>query len=265
MNATVLARSCLGLLIAASVTSTVAVPGTFSHDDWTTVLSRFVDENGLVDYEGLARDRATFDRYVKRVETIGPETDPQLFPDRDHELAYYINGYNALVFQGVLDLGPEQESVWKGGLVSGYGFFVGKKVTIGGRRTNLKKLEDKTIRAGFEDPRIHAALNCASLACPRLPQEAFDPARLDGQLDAAMREFVNDERHVQVDDAAGKVRLSKIFDWFRADFIDHEAREGNDDPTLIDYINRYRPVDAPIPASYKVEFNKYDKGINRQP
>ncbi len=96
-------------------------------------------------------------------------------------------------------------------------------------------------------------------------QEAFDPARLGGQLDAAMREFVNDERHVQVDDAAGKVRLSKIFDWFRADFIDHEAREGNDDPTLIDYINRYRPAKGRIPASYKVEFNKYDKGINRQP
>lgn len=265
MNATVLARACLGLLIAASVTNSVAVSGTFSHDNWTAVLSRFVDENGLVDYKGLARDRATFDCYVGRVETIGPETDPRLFPDRDHELAYYINGYNALVFQGVLDRGPEKESVWRGGLVSGYGFFVGRKVMIGGRRTNLKKLEDNTIRAGFEDPRIHAALNCASLACPRLPQKAFDSARLDEQLDAAMREFVNDERHVQVDDAARKVRLSKIFDWFRADFTDHEAREGNDDPTLIDYINRYRPTKARIPTSYKVEFNKYDKRINRQP
>ncbi len=254
----------LGVLLLMHVGPTAAAGETFSHEDWTAVLSLFVDERGLVDYAGLARDRGAFDRYIAAVETVSPLTDPKQFPDRDHELAYYINAYNAMVFKGVLDRGPEDESVWRGGLVSGYAFFVGMKITVGGRRSNLKKLEDKTIRAGYQDPRVHAALNCASLSCPRLPRSAFDPERLDEQFDRAMREFVSDERHVRIDEARRVVRLSKIFDWFTKDFIDYETRAGNPDPNLIDFINRYRPTESRIPRDYRIKFLPYDKDINKQ-
>jgi hypothetical protein len=239
----------------------------FSHADWTAVLQRFVDARGMVDYRGLARDRAVFDRYVARLERVGPKTSPELFPDRAHQLAYYLNAYNAMVFKGVLLRGPEEESVWTGGLLpgqTGYAFFVGMDITVGGEETNLKELEDDVVRAGFQDPRVHAALNCASRGCPRLPQKAFEGATLEQELDAAMRELVAEARNVKVDPAARTVTLSKIFDWFADDFLAYERRNGNPRGTQVDYVNRYRAAGAKLPRDFALAFFEYDKRVNKQ-
>ncbi len=248
--------------------STGAMPSDeapFSHQDWEAVLQRFVDDQGLVDYSGLARDRAVLDRYVLRVRKVSPESHPALFPTREEQLAYYINAYNALTFEGVLERGPEEKSVWLGGLVSGYQFFVKHEIRVGGRTMNLKKLEDDVVRAQFQDPRIHAALNCASIGCPRLPREAFRAATLDAQLDAAMREFVNDPRRVSLDASGRKLTLSKIFDWFSKDFLEYERAQGRPRASVVDFINRFRPEDAQLPTSAKLRFPPYDKRINKQP
>ncbi len=235
----------------------------FSHADWAATLERFVDERGMVDYQDLARDREVFDRYVRDIEARSPRSHPELFADRDEGLAYWINAYNALIFDGVLDRGPETKSVWTGGLISGRAFFVGRQITVGGETTNLKSLEDDWIRAGYEDPRIHAALNCASISCPRLPREPFTGDRLEAQLDAAMREFVADPRNALLRDD-GSVGLSKIFDWFARDFLDEERRRGTESPSIIGYVNRYRSEDAQLPVGAKVDHFPYDKGINAQ-
>lgn len=165
---------CVMALLFVLLLATAGVATTsdrFSYDDWTEVLSRFVDAQGLVDYQALAKDQEVFGRYISSIEVVGPKTYPELFPTDQDRLAYYLNAYNALVFKGVLARGPETESVWNGGLVSGYRFFVAMKVVVDGQQTNLKKLEDNVIRERFEDPRVHAALNCASLSCPRLPRQ----------------------------------------------------------------------------------------------
>ncbi len=209
-----------------------------------------------MDYLGLSRNREELDRYLDSIRGTSPRSHAELFPDRNHELAYWINAYNAQVVAGVLDRGPEDKSVWSGGLISGYRFFVRRKVVLGGESVSLKKLEDDWIRAGYGDPRIHAALNCASRSCPRLPREPFVGRRLDDQLDAAMREFVADPRNVRLRDD-GRVELSKIFDWFTSDFL-AEA------PDLVAYVNRYRPSEALLPEDAEVVFLEYDKGINAQ-
>ena len=259
----VVAVLSLALLVPAGNT-TAAGPEPFSHEEWTALLGRYVDEEGLVDYEGLAGDRETFDRHVQAVESTSPGSHPELFPTPRHELAYYINAYNVLVFDGVLARGPEEDSVWKGGLVSGYGFFVGTKITIGGEKTNLRELENEVVRKRYQDPRIHAALNCASMSCPRLPQTAFAADRLDEQLDAAMREFVANERHVRIEESTRTVYLSKIFDWYKSDFTAYEKSQRNPKGTVIDYINRYRDPDAQVPRDFKTKILDYDKRINKQ-
>jgi hypothetical protein len=240
----------------------VSSSSSFSYFDWDSVLSAFVDDRGAMDYAALARAPQSLDRFLAAVERTSPVSHPALFPAREDQLAYYINAYNAWVFRGVLARGPETVSVWKGGLVSGYSFFVGMDIVVGGEKTNLKKLEDKTIRAGFADPRIHAALNCASRGCPRLPRKAFEPATLDAELNAAMREFVAEARNVSADAAARTVKLSRIFDWFRGDFLAFEKRQGNPDPNLLDYVNRYRAADAQVPRDFRVRFAEYDKRLN---
>ncbi len=69
-------------------------------------LEAFVDDKGFVDYDGLRDDRRLSIDSWRRCETKGPQSTPELFPDREDQLAYYINAYNALVFEGVLGLGP---------------------------------------------------------------------------------------------------------------------------------------------------------------
>ena len=132
--------------VLAAVPAGAAEP--FSHADWERVLERFVDARGFVDYQGLAEDRGALDRYLARLRAASPESDPGLFPSPDHELAYWINAYNAWVFWGVLDRGPDLDSVW-GFLGTGISFFSGMDIELGGRETNLKALEDEVIRARY--------------------------------------------------------------------------------------------------------------------
>ncbi len=247
--------------IVIGLMTTPARAAGFPYDDWNSVLDDYVDDNGLVDYAGLREDRQALDRFLETIETIGPESDPDLFPTQEDKLAYYINAYNAQVFNGVLSLSPKADTVW-GFTKTGLGFFVQMKIVVDGHKTSLKSLEDDIIRDGFKDPRIHAALNCASVGCPQLPDKAFEPETLDEQLDTEMAKFVVEERNCRIDRDAGTVTLSKIFDWFREDFEEYESLHGGGG--LIDYINRYRPSDALISADLQVDFFKYDKTLNRQ-
>ena len=234
----------------------------FSHDDWATVLRKVVDELGLVDYQALARDRVALDRYLEQIRTTSPANRPELFPTSDHQLAYYINAYNALVMGKVLEKGPDRKTVW-GVTGSGYSFFVGRKVVLGGRRMSLRALEDDFIRSEFKDPRIHAAINCASISCPPLPREPFLAATLSTQLDAAMQGFVTEERNVRLE--GDTVLLSKIFEWFKDDFLAFEKEGGADDPSVLGYINRYLPAGRQLDLDAAVTTLEYDKGLNRQP
>src|SRR5262249_44949187 len=180
----------------------------FSYDDWGKVLGKYVNEKGYVNYDALAKDRAELDRFLSTIEKMSPRSSADLFPTKADKEAYWLNAYNASVFKKVVARGPEQKSVWGGGLL-GIAFFTEKDVVLGGETLSLKKLEDEDVREQFQDPRIHAALNCASKGCPRLPQTAFLPEKLDQQLDAGMTEFVSEARNVSVDDATKTVTLSK--------------------------------------------------------
>ena len=261
----------LGFTILAAGLATAGLGGisqaadtaAFDHSDWTSVLSRFVDERGQVDYAALAVDRAALDRYLGQIAESGPQSTPKRFATQENELAYYVNAYNALVFQGVLDGDVDTDSVWRG-LIPGYSFFVKKKFRLDGQSINLRNLENKVVRARFGDARIHAALNCASVGCPRLPTTAFEAGGLEQALNGAMSEFVSNEQHVRVDAADRTVFLSKIFEWYREDFLADEREAGNEDPNLIDYVNRFRSKDAsPIPRDYTIRFLEYDKRLNR--
>lgn len=255
------------LVFSLSFSVSVKAEQIVDNQTWTEILQRYVDHKGLVDYKGLIDNRESFDRYVSSIEKVSPDSNPELFSSPAQSLAYYLNAYNAQVVKGVLARGPEQESVWKG-WISGLAFFVRMDIIIGGNNTNLKELEDDIIRARYKDPRVHAALNCASIGCPRLIREAYSAEKLEQQLDAAVSEFLNGEMYVRIDGEKKQVWLSKIFDWYEKDFLRYETRNGNTgknkDRKLIDYVNRYRAADHQIPDDYDVKILKYDKRINHQ-
>jgi hypothetical protein len=226
-------------------------PAAFSHADLDRVLARYVDADGLVDYARLAREPFVLGTYLGQVAAYGPASHPALFPDEASRLAYFLNAHNAVVLRMVLEHYPiasvmEVEPAWWTPLgPEGTGFFAGQRFPLGGRSTSLRALEHRIIRRHFADPRVHFALNRASLGCPQLPRRAFDAARLEAQLAAETARFLSEPRNVRVDEAARTIHLSRIFEWYAEDFTDWQRRRGRS-ATVLAFVADHAP---PGPAA----------------
>jgi hypothetical protein len=217
---------------------------------WSRVLNRHVDARGRIDFAGLAGDHAELDEVVKFIVAVDQVSSPARFPTPNSRLAYYIDAYNALAMHGVLEAGVPKRFDWLGRVR----FFYFRKFIVGGQQISLYSLENDVIRP-LGDPRVHFALNCMSVSCPRLPQSAFTAGGLDRELDAAAREFVGDDRNVAVDRERREVKLSAIFKFYTKDFLAQA-------PSLLAYVNRYRAQQ--IPLNNKVVFMDYDWSVNDQ-
>lgn len=243
----ILASGCTTLVPAPAVRER---PSVEPIESWARVLERFVDNQGRVNFAALARDRADLDRYVAWIYVYGPANQPQQYPSASHVMAFHLNAYNALAMYNVIESGIPQTN-------SGFAkvrFFFLRKIKVAGEEMTLRGYENDVIRK-LGDPRVHFALNCMSVSCPRLPRAPFAAGRLEQQLERETRFFFSEPRNLRADDAARTVRLSEILDFFPEDFLATA-------PSLISYVSRYRQ--PPVPESYKVKFIPYDWTINKQ-
>ena len=231
--------------------SAPAAAGPPPYDAWARVLEKYVDAQGRVDFAGVARNRTELDRFVAYVYDVGPNNHPERFPTSDHVLAFHLNAYNALALHNVIEAGIP--STLDG--VRKVNFFYLRKVRVGGEAISLYDYENQVIRA-LGDARVHLALNCMSVGCPRLPREPFLGERLGEQLDRESTFFFNEVRNVQVDDTRRLVKFSEILRFYTADFLASA-------PSLAVFVNRYRA--STVPEAYAVDFLVYDWTINRQP
>ncbi len=265
-------RFCRLIVPLCAVVALSVLPGVvlaaerLDHGLLDSVLARFVDGDGRVDYAGLKRDPEQLDRYCARLAETSPANTPGAFPARADSLAYWINAYNALVLKGVTEAYPVA-SVKDIRLF--YGFFKRQEFVVGGREVTLDDIEHGTIREQFLEPRIHAVVNCGAVSCPKLRTSALTVANLESQLDLAMREFAGSDAHVQLDRAARVTRLSRLFDWYGSDFTDWiGAESGQKRSTVLDYVAQYRDADdqafllsSPRP---EIRFLDYDWALNDQ-
>jgi hypothetical protein len=225
--------------------------GAFDSSDWNDLLRAHVVE-GHVDYEGLMGDRARLHDFLAEVaaaDTTGWS--------RCEQMAFFINAYNAVMVEAVLDHWP-LESVLDIGRVLGIPTLAvfRAKHPVAGASLSLNDIEHGILRERFRDPRIHAALVCASISCPVLASRAYRADRLDAQLDFAMRGFLEDPRRNRLTDQPP--RLSRIFKWYGDDF---RATSG----TVWAYVlqNVGSGVRSVLPASAEVKYLPYDWGLNR--
>jgi len=166
-----------------------------------------------VDYAGFQRDRAALKSVLAALSAVTPAGFEGF--SRAQQMAFLINAYNAFTVELILtkypdlksikDLGSLLRSPWK------IEFF-----TLLGAQRHLDWIEHERLRPVYAEPRVHAAVNCASIGCPALRDEAFTAARLELQLEDGMRRFMADRTRNRVQ--GGEVRVSSIFKWFRADF-----------------------------------------------
>jgi hypothetical protein len=233
--------------IAAGAITAQAPP----YDAWGRVLTKHVDDQGRVNFVGLAQDKTDLDQFVAFVYDVAPNSRPDLFPTPAHVLAFHINAYNALAMHKVISTGIPQTLAGLRKVT----FFAFGKVQVGGQKISLYEYENKVIRA-LGDARIHMALNCMSVSCPVLPRQVFLPATVNEQLEREAIRFFNETRNVEVDDQAKLVILSEILKFYPEDFLSKA-------PSLIAYANLYRT--NKIPENYAVQFRPYDWTINRWP
>lgn len=218
---------------------------------WSEILREHVDEQGRVNFAAVAAKPERLYRIVRFIESESPQTHPQRYPSRDLQLAYHLNAYNALCLNAVIAAGIPRDLNLLGRLT----FFKLNDAIIGGQRISLYDYENRIIRT-LGEPRIHFALNCMSVGCPRLPREPFAVTTMNAQLETETRRFFSEARNLRVDHAAQTVFYSEILKFYTDDFLAVSA-------SLADYASRYS--DKPVPAAYATKFTPYDWTINRWP
>jgi hypothetical protein len=241
-----------------------------THPVWNGLLKRHVEliNNGngsRLSYTGMQAERPSLNSYLKQLSSVQRgEYDSW---SKQQQLAFLINAYNAYTVELILtkypdvtsikDLGSFFKSPWK------QRFF-----TLLGERRHLDNLEHDLIRESgvFAEPRIHFAVNCASIGCPMLRNEAYVADRLDHQLEDAMSRFLSDRERNYFDHVKGILWTSRIFDWYRGDF----TGRGSGTPSLKRLFSNYADrlaegVEAQQrlqQGDFRIDYLRYDWQLN---
>jgi hypothetical protein len=255
-----------GIWLLACAASVQAQSGKINYAEYDRLLRTYVDGRGLVNYAGLKRELPALKSLVDQIGATGPENRPDLFPDDGERLRYYMTAYNAWVLYYAAAAYPAKNEFW-----NFLGLFRNHDIQLGGRRSTLEDLEHKIIRKQFQDPRIHFYINCAAASCPALWQGAIPEGKTDEVLERSARRFINDTKHVRYEAASRRLYLSKIFDWFAADFLNYlKQKRGLPQPHIAQYLLLY--LEGPARASLEktplselsVRYLSYDKSLNEQ-
>lgn len=221
-----------------------------THEVFDTLLKKHVGASGLVSYQGFQSDRAQLQAYLTYL-TSNPPNDENW--NSSEKLAYWINLYNAFTVELVLQYYPLKSIKDIGSSVQVP--FVNtpwdiKFIEIGKEKYDLNNIEHNIIRKLFDEPRIHFAVNCASMSCPKLRPEAYTGVKLEAQLEEQAISFLNDpERNVI---GANEARISKIFRWYAGDFTKNSD--------LRDFLNRY--AKQKMMEGAKISYKDYDWSLN---
>lgn len=241
-----------------------------NHAGWDALLKRRVivapgGNASRVDYAAFKRDDRDLNAYLGELSAV-TTADFQSWT-REQRLSFLINAYNAYTVALVLmrypamksikDLGSLLQSPWNK-----------KFFPLLDQLRSLDDIEHGMIRVpgAFDDPRIHFALNCASIGCPMLLDEAYVGARLDAQLESATRRFLSDRTRNRYDAKAGKLEISPLFDWYKADF----GKDRGGAASVHQFFTRYADVVADDAAGQalvrggqlRIRYLDYDWALN---
>ena len=248
MKYTMLLVTLTMMFISCGSNAQVSDSKPITHEAWTALLKKHVAADGNVDYKGFIADSAALNSYLQ--DLMGSHPNETNWSEADR-MAYWINAYNAFTIKLVTDYYPvESIKDIKKGLPFINSVWDLKFITIEGQEYDLNNIEHGILRKEHEEPRIHFAVNCASVSCPILRNEAYTAEKLEAQLADQTRIFLTSKDKNKI--SKDHVELSKIFSWFKGDFTK--------DGSLIDFINAQGVVQVNDDA--KVDFLEYDWNLN---
>lgn len=227
-----------------------------AQDSYSQVLMAYVHpDSGLVDYQGLLQNREGLDGFVEAIGGVeyddyrGTENLPV-----EERLAFWINAYNAFTLQLILDNYPIKSIMLLGNPWDKFTF------NVGGQGFTLNDIEHVILRTEFDEPRIHFAVNCASISCPKLKSEAYEKDTLEQDLEQATVDFIrNDQLHVKIDPDDGTVKFNVLLRWYKEDFgglggvADFVAQRISDQQEK-EFLTSFDPKD--------IQFIPYNWGLN---
>lgn len=227
-------------------TSSMAI----DHTKWAEILDAYLEpnEDGVIrfDYGAVTdADRAKLKAYLADLQAV---TVTSL--NQDEQFAYWMNLYNALTIDVVLDHYPVRSirNISLSGFFS-IGPWKAPLVTVEGQDLSLDDIEHGILRALWKDPRIHYGVNCASIGCPNLQPQPFSADTVHEVLDQAARDYVNHPRGARVEN--GRLKVSSIYSWFKEDF-------GNNDAGVIAHLTQYANDDLKAKLADISRVNGYD-------
>lgn len=225
---------------------------------WDELLHQYVDSQGRVNYHAWKNQHPqTLIHWLTALEQL----DVNLNITHEQQLALWINLYNAFVVSTILERYPIASirplvfgiPNWLAFLW----FFQRRAYRFAHKTYSLAQIENQRLRDRVQEPRIHFAIVCASLGCPLLRNEAYTPEKVTHQLEEDAVRFINNSDKVHYDAQTGRLYCSKIFKWYRQDFLAVS-------PSIPDYICSFLKPDRPLSASTPITYLDYDWSLNQR-
>jgi hypothetical protein len=232
-------------LTLALITSIISFSQASDISDLTKSADVFLKKyvsNGSVAYVKIKSNRAEIDDLYNKVGKVSLSGT-----DSKSKKAFYINAYNLIVIYSIVQQYPVKSPM------DIDGFFDKKEHLVAGEKLTLNKLEQEKLLFTYKDARFHFVLVCAAKSCPPLFGGAFTAENVENLLEQRTKITVNNSSWLRVDSKQKKVELSKIFEWYSADF----TTDGN---SVLAWINGFRTTK--IPANYKVAYYEYNWALN---
>ena len=216
------------------------VLNTPNHDSWNAILKSNVSSSGKVNYVGMKSKLTEIQSYISTLESLSDQSTWS----RNEKLAYWINLYNAATVKLIVDNYPTSSIT----NINGGKPWDKKVVTISGKSYSLNQIENDIIRPKFKEPRIHFAVNCAAISCPKIMNSAFTADKLSYQLTKQAKAFINGSKNSISENS---IEISKIFEWYAVDF----------GSSIIDYLNKYSTTT--INSNATTTYNEYNWNLNK--
>lgn len=271
-----LTAASAALAIALSLVGALPVFA-FSYDDYAQMLNTHVNDKGMVSYAKLKANPADLKAFLDKMARLDRAAFDD-WPEKDR-IAFWINAYNALTLKAIIDHYPIKASglsAWtypKNSIRQIGGVWDKLKFRVMGKDMTLGEIEHQVLRKDYNEPRIHMALVCAAMGCPRLLHEPYEGAKLDAQFDEQTRDLLRHPKKFSIDRRRRAVHLSPIFKWFGEDFTKtYKPRRGFGDHSdseraVLHFVSKHldaadaRYLEA---GDYKVKYLDYDWSLNEQ-
>ena len=255
--------------IAILVSSTAAFAD-FNHSSWDSLLNKHVTmtnggKSSVVNYAGMQADKFKLDSYMEATSKVSQSEFNGW--SKNEQLAFLINVYNAGTVELVLTKYPNIESIKDIGGVFGSPWKQ-NFIPLLGKKRSLDDIEHNLIRGSkrYDEPRIHFAVNCASIGCPALLNDAFTASKLDSQLEQVTSKFLADSSRNRL--KGNTLEVSPIFKWYKEDF----ATNWRGTKDLAGFLSRYSSslgLNSTQTADLKsgktkISYTNYDWNLNKK-